>query len=305
MTSAAHAELVERLRAAGVATPATFPSDEQVRASRAGEAAVPLPALPDGFEAEPAWISGLRVLWVKPREADPAAVVLYFHGGGYAWMSADTHRRVMARLAAACDAACLGVDYRRSPEARFPAAVDDAVSAYAWLLAQGTDASQVILAGDSAGGGLALCALLAIRDRQLPQPAAAVCFSPWTDLAVTGPSADTADDPIVSGPALRSMAKAYLGDADPLTPLASPLYGDLRGLPPVQVQVGTRESLLDDARRFVTKATGDGVEASLVEHPEVIHMWLVFDPDLPESRRAFDLAGAFVRRHTGAGRSAG
>jgi epsilon-lactone hydrolase len=299
VTSAAHAELVERLAAAGVATPTTFPSDEHVRAARAAEAAAPRPALPDGFEADPTWISQLRVLWVKPREADPAAVVLYFHGGGYSWMSADTHRRVMAHLAAACDAACLGVDYRRSPEARFPAAVDDALSAYAWVLAQGTDASQVVLAGDSAGGGLVLSALLAIRDRQLPQPAAAVCFSPWTDLAVTGPSADTADDPIVSGPALRSMAKAYLGDTDPRTPLASPLYGDLRGLPPLQIQVGTRESLLDDARRFVTKATGAGVEASLVEHPEVIHMWLVFDPDLPESHHAFDLAGTFARRHTG------
>ena len=297
MTSAAHAELVERLVAAGVAVPATFPPDEHIRMAREAEAAMPLPPLPDGFEAEPVSMSGLRALWVKPEQASPPAVVLYFHGGGYSWQSADTHRRTMARLAAACDAACLGVDYRRSPESKFPAAVEDAVSAYTWLLDQGTDASQVIISGDSAGGGLAIAALLAIRDRQLPLPAGAVCFSPWTDLAVTGATADTADDPIVSGPALRSMAKAYLGDADPRNPLASPLYADLHGLPPVQVQVGTRESLLDDSRRFAAKATEAGVETMLVEHPDVIHMWIVFDPDLPESLHAFDLAGAFARKH--------
>ncbi len=143
-----------------------------------------------------------------------------------------------------------------------------------------------------------LGALVELRDRGLPLPAAAVSVSPWTDLAVQGDSADTVDDPVVSGAALRSMASVYLAGADATSPTASPLYADLTGLPPLQIQVGTRESLLDDSRRFVDRARVAGIDVDYIEHPGVVHMWLVFDPELPESRRAYDLMGRFVTRHT-------
>jgi acetyl esterase/lipase len=139
--------------------------------------------------------------------------------------------------------------------------------------------------------------LVALRDQGIELPAAAVCFSPWTDLAVRGPSADSADDPVVSGDALRMMARAYLGGSDPTSALASPLYADLTGLPPLQIQVGSRESLLDDARRLAARGRQDGVDVTYIEHPGVIHMWIVFGPEIPESEAAFSLLGAFLAAH--------
>jgi acetyl esterase/lipase len=222
---------------------------------------------------------------------------MYLHGGGYSGMSAKSHRHVMAEIARFGRARCLGVDYRRSPEHPFPAAVEDTVSAYISLLEGGTPASDMAIAGDSAGGGLLLAALTTLRDRAIPLPAAGIAFSPWTDLVVTGPSADQVDDPIVSGAALRSMARAYLAGADPYDPMASPLYGDPAGLPPLLIQVGTREALLDDSRRYARLAEGRGVTVNLVEYPDVIHMWMVFDPAIPESQEAFGLAGAFLDQY--------
>ena len=142
-----------------------------------------------------------------------------------------------------------------------------------------------------------LAALVALRDQGLELPAAAVCFSPWTDLAVRGASADSADDPVVSGDALRMMAGAYLGGCDPASGLASPLYADLSGLPPLQIQVGSRESLLDDARRLAERAGKAGVDVTYVEHPDVIHMWIVFAPTIPESEAAFSLLASFMATH--------
>ncbi len=207
----------------------------------------------------------------------------------------------MAAVSKAADSRCLGVDYRRAPEHPYPAAVDDAVTAYKWLLNQKTPPEQIAIAGDSAGGGLVLALLLALRDRELPLPAAAVCVSPWTDLAVTGTTADSAADPVVSGPALRGMAACYLAGADATLSTASPLYADLAGLPPLLIQVGTRESLLDDSRRLAAKARAAGVDTTYLEHPDVIHMWLVFDPEIPESREAYRIIGEFVKRHVSGG----
>jgi acetyl esterase/lipase len=202
---------------------------------------------------------------------------------------------VAAGLVRASGCRCVSVDYRRSPEHPYPAPVEDLTAVYRAVLAGGESAGRIAFAGDSAGGGLVLAGLVALRDAGDALPAAGVSISPWTDLAVTGPSADTVDDPIVSGAGLRMMADVYLDGADPQSPTASPLYADLGGLPPVLVQVGTREALLDDARRVAERARDAGVDVTLHEFDGVVHMWVVMGPDLPESLEAFAEAGAFVR----------
>jgi len=298
MVSAEHEALVAALVAAGVRTPVDLPSDDALAAMRAAELAEP-PVVVDGVVIESIDRGGVPCLQVTAPGSDARRAVIYFHGGGYLWMTPQSHVAVLVALSDACGAPCVGAHYRRAPEAPFPAAVEDAVAVYRATVDAGVGAGAITLAGDSAGGGLVIATLLAARDDGLPMPGAALCFSPWTDLAVTGSSADTADDPIVGGPALRSMAAAYLHGADATTPLASPLYADLTGLPPMLIQVGTREALLDDARRFATLAVTAGVDVTYIEHADVIHMWIVFGPELPESQRAFELAGAFSRAHAG------
>ena len=193
----------------------------------------------------------------------------------------------------------LGIDYRLAPENPFPAAVEDAVTAWRWMLAQGLDPKRCAIAGDSAGGGLTLATLIALRDRGIPLPGAAALLSPWADLAGTGASVKTkaAEDPMVTEAGLRMMAEAYLGGADARDPLASPLYAKLSGLPPLLIQVGSAEILLDDATRVAERAKAAGVEVDargLGRHgPRV--------PDVPvlaESGQAIEKIGAFVRART-------
>ncbi len=285
-----------RIVEGGFRTPEELPSEETFRVMREAETSSPLPPT-DGFALTTTQAEGVPLLWVTPQDHRPVRTVVYFHGGGYLWMTPHSHLPVLVAVSRATGARCVGVHYRRAPEHRFPAAVEDAVTAYRWLLDQGEAPDTIAFVGDSAGGGLVLAALVALRDRGIELPAAAVCFSPWTDLAVRGPSADVADDPVVSGAALRMMARAYLGGSDPTSPLASPLYADLTGLPPLQIQVGSRESLLSDARRLADRARLAGVDVTYVEHPGVIHMWIVFDPDIPESKAAFSLLGSFLDAH--------
>jgi monoterpene epsilon-lactone hydrolase len=296
MPSPEHEQMVTEVVESGMRTPDELPSPDVFVAIREAEASTTPPDVA-GCSVSAIDAGGVPGVMVTPDSAIPTSTILYLHGGGYLFMTARTHLAVMAALAVEAGAACLGIDYRRAPEHRFPAPVDDAVAVYQWLLDSGRDPGAVALAGDSAGGGLVLATLIALRDLEKPTPTAAVCFSPWTDLAVTGSTADSADDPVVGGVALRMMAAAYLGGSDPLDPLASPLYADLRGLPPVQIQVGGRESLLDDARRFADRASGAGVAVTYLEHPGVIHMWIVFDPDIPESKAAFAAAGRFLSDH--------
>jgi monoterpene epsilon-lactone hydrolase len=274
-------------------------------AMRSAEAAAPLPTIV-GSTVTVVDAGGVGGVLVTPEGVDSNRTVLYLHGGGYLFLTTQSHVAVMAALAAESGAACLGIDYRRAPEDRFPAPVEDAVTAYRWLLDSGHRPDAIALAGDSAGGGLVLSLLIALRDQGLSLPAAAVCFSPWTDLSVTGPSADSAPDPVVGGTALRMMAAAYLDGVNSSDPLASPLYADLHGLPPLQIQVGGREALLDDARRFAERALEAGVAVTYLEHPGVIHMWIVFGPDVPESKEAFTKAGSFLsdHLHRGGGTSA-
>jgi acetyl esterase/lipase len=227
--------------------------------------------------------------------------ILYLHGGGYILMSPQTHRPITTRLAAWSEARLFALAYRLAPEHPFPAALDDAVAAYRALIAGGTPPSRIVIAGDSAGGGLALALLVALRDAGDALPAAAVLFSPWTDLAATGRSVvDNAGiDPFLPAEMLVPVARFYLGEVPATHPLASPVYADLTGLPPMLVQVSDTEILRDDSRRVVANARRDGVDVTLRVWRGLPHVWQYFARFLPEGRRALREAAAFVRARFG------
>lgn len=247
---------------------------------------------------------GVPAAWIAAPNADAAKVVMYFHGGGFRVGSVRSHRDLMARISAASGSRVLGVDYRLAPEHRFPAALDDACAAYEWLLAQGFGGGDIALAGDSAGGGLALSLALALRERKRPLPAAIVTLSAWTDLAAERQSYQTRNeaDPIHQRQMVLMMAKGYLGaDADPRDPLASPLHAALHGLPPLLMQVGDRETVLDDSRDFAAKAQEAGVDVTLEVWDGMIHVFQQFPEELPEATQAIAAIGRFLQRHFGAG----
>ena len=239
--------------------------------------------------------------WLRPPGVRADTVVLYLHGGGYVIGSPRSHRHLAAAIARSAGARALSLDYRLAPEHPFPAALEDAVAAYQWLLGQGIAPGRVVLAGDSAGGGLTVATLIALRERGLPRPAAGVCISPWVDLACGGTSYATkaATDPIVTRDGVAELARAYLGNGDPKTPLASPLYADLQQLPPLLVQVGSEEVLLDDARGLAARTRAAGVDVTIEEWPAMIHVWHWFLPMLDEAERAIAVIGDFVRARIG------
>ncbi len=241
---------------------------------------------------------GVKAEWVSAPEADAGRAVLYLHGGGYVIGSINTHRSLAARLSRASKARVLVIDYRLAPEHPHPTAVDDSVAAYRWMLTEGMKPARIAVAGDSAGGGLTVATLVAIRDAKLPLPGAGACLSPWVDLEGIGESMTTkADvDPIVQKAGLLQMAAAYLGGKDPRTPLAAPLYADLSGLPPLLIQVGTAETLLDDASRLAERARKAGVTVSYEPWESMIHVWHLFAPMLDEAQQAIDRIGEFVRK---------
>src|SRR5438128_77266 len=212
--------------------------------------------------------------------------------------SPRSHRHRAAAIARAAGTRALLLDYRLAPEHPFPAALGDAVAAYQWLLAQGIAPGRVVVAGDSAGGGLTVATLLALRDRGLPRPAGGVCISPWVDLTNSAASYVTkaAVDPIVTREGIEGMTQAYVGAGDRKAPLVSPLYADLRNLPPLLVQVGGDEVLLDDALGLGERARAAGVDVTVEEWPSMIHVWHWFLPMLDEAERAIEVIGRFVRR---------
>lgn len=220
--------------------------------------------------------------------------VLYFHGGGYVAGSLDSHTELMGCIARACRAPVLGIDYRLAPEHPYPAAVDDAVASYERLLGNGIDPARVVIGGDSAGGGLTLACLLALRSAGTPLPAGAILISPWTDLSGSGGSMQgrLAADPMLSGDLLAPMATAYAGEAGLTDPGVSPLFGDLAGLPPLLVQVGDDEVLLDDSTRLAERAETVGVSVRLHVFEGAFHVFQMF-PTLPESREALEEMGRF------------
>jgi len=244
--------------------------------------------------------SGVPAHWFRWEGADASRVVLYLHGGGYCIGSVGSHRDIIARLCLASGATALALDYRLAPEHPFPAQVDDALAAYRWLLAQGVDPAKLVVAGDSAGGGLTLSTLVALRDAGDRLPAAGVAFSPWVDLEVTGASMrENIRYDYVSGDTLRALARHFVGPRGDLrAPLASPLHADLRGLPALLVQAGAVETLLDDARRIADRARAAGVDVTLEIEPDMIHVWHSFAAILEPGRAALARAGAFVRART-------
>ena len=283
--------LVQAMRAAPIVLNASV---EEMRASMAGMFTGQLPA---GVIREPRDVNGVPAEWVAMPGAAADRVVLYFHGGGYVLGSIATHRDLAARISAASGARVLVVDYRLGPEHRFPAAVDDALAAYKWLLDAGYAPAKIAFAGDSAGGGLTFATLLAARDARLPLPATAVAISPWVDLAGTGESMTTkaAEDPIVQKAPVLLLAGHYLGDTDPRTPLASPLYADLRALPPLLIQVGSAETLLDDSTRIADKLRAAHVDVELEVWPDMIHVWHAFAM-LPEAGQAIERIGQHLKK---------
>ena len=241
---------------------------------------------------------GVEAYWVSANEQLNAPVVLYFHGGGYVMGSALSHRALVERLAVAIGGRVLAVNYRLAPEHPFPAATDDALTSYRWLLKEGIEADNIALAGDSAGGGLCIAALVAIRDAAgVPSPACATSISPWVDMEGLGESMLTkaAEDPMVQKAALAMIAPLYLNGADPRTPLAAPLYADLSGLPPVLIQVGSAETLLDDAKRLAAAIEQAGGQVNLEVWDEMIHVWHLFAPMLDKGQQAIDEMAKFMR----------
>jgi monoterpene epsilon-lactone hydrolase len=253
--------------------------------------------LADDIIVASAKVAEVLVEWIAAPNASEDAVMLFLHGGGYVIGSPDSHRHLVANLSEETGLQGLLVDYRLAPEDPFPAAVEDAISVYAALLTHGFEAGEIVFAGDSAGGGLVLAMMLAVRDAKLPLPAAGICLSPWNDLTGTAKSLDTnaCVDPTVSKESLNFFASEYLGEEDAQNPYASPLFGDLTGLPPLLIQVGSVEVLLDDAVLLAERAKEAGVTVTLEVWDEMIHVWHRYYPILQEAREANARIGEYVR----------
>jgi monoterpene epsilon-lactone hydrolase len=252
--------------------------------------------LPPDVAGEDREIGGVMGEWLEPREG-ATTTLLYVHGGGYFACSSRSHRPITTALARAIPARAFVPDYRLAPEHRFPAALDDILSAYRGLLQAGIDPNQLVVAGDSAGGGLALAACVALRDRGEPLPSGLALFSPWTDLAMTGASIESNrdSDAMFHCDFLVPASRIYLGGADPKHPLASPFYADLCGLPRMHVQVASGEAMYDDGARVVAKARAAGVDAELDSWTGVPHGWQILTATVPEARESLDTAAAFLR----------
>ena len=246
---------------------------------------------------EPVSVGDLRAEWLSTPGADHSSAILYLHGGGYVIGSLDSHRHLVAEAGRAAASWALSLDYRLAPEHPFPAAVEDALAAYRFLLARGIRPGKIAIGGDSAGGGLVVAAMLAIRDAGLAQPACGWCISPWVDMEAIGETMETkaAADPTVQKAGILDMARMYLAGTDPRSPLAAPIYADLRGLAPLLIQVGAAETLLDDALRLAKLAGAADVRVDLQIWPEMIHVWHLFHPELSAGRRAVEEGGAWVR----------
>ena len=231
-----------------------------------------------------------------PKGATPSRRLLYFHGGGFFFGSLKTHRHFVSRLAVAAGVTAVSIDYRLAPEHPFPAALEDALAAYRWLLGQGFPPRGIVLAGDSAGGNLAAATVLKIREEGLPMPAGLFLISPWLDLTQSGDSyvARASHDPILTQEAMHEAARLYLGKADGWQPRASPANGDLSGFPPLMIQVGADEVLLSESLAFAQKAALNGVGVRLHVWPKMIHDWPLFHSVLPQGTRAIADAGLWI-----------
>lgn len=258
-------------------------------------------ALPTGCFHEPQTLGGVKCERVVPQGAKSGRTILYLHGGGYTAGSPRSHRPMVARIAEASGAVAIAPDYRLGPEHRFPAAVEDAVAVYRALLDRGTDPARLIVAGDSAGGGLAMALALSIKAGDLAQPAGYFVISPWTDLTQSGASYRTkaATDPVITKAGLDQMALAYLGGLEATDPLASPVRGDFEGVAPVLIQTGSEEALLSDSITLADVLAQARVDVRLEVWPEMIHVFHAWGAALQAARRAIAVAGAWMDERFG------
>jgi len=266
------------------------------------EEMVALFPLPEGVSSTPVDAGGIPAEWIRAAGASDKQTTYWLHGGGYCIGSINTHRGLLAGISAASGARGFAIEYRLAPEHPFPAAVEDAVAGYRWLLSTGVDPAQIIIGGDSAGGGLTVATLVALKDAGERLPAGAMCISPWTDMALTGESlmSKAEADPMITTDGIARVRDAYVGTADPRAPLASPIYADLSGLPPMLIQVGENEVLLSDSTRLAERAEAAGVDVTLEVWPDMFHVWHFFAAMLPEGQQAIDRIGEWVRGRVGA-----
>lgn len=268
-------------------------AEQRAQAEHAGDATAP----PTDVEFALVDAGGVPAQWVRPKGAASDRILIYFHAGGYGYCSMRSHSKLIGHIAKAAGCCALNVDYRLAPEHPHPAAINDAIAAYRWLLAGDIDPRCIASVGDSAGGGLGLALLVKARDEGIPLPGAAALMSPWVDLAMTGESiASRADTDLVTD--LRSnqhCAEQFLAGTDPRDVYASPLYAELSGLPPLYIQVGDVETLLDDSIRLADKATESGVDVRLDIFPEMQHQFQLFAGNMPEADDAIARIGDFLQ----------
>jgi epsilon-lactone hydrolase len=258
-------------------------------------------ALPTDVRVEAVDANGVAAEWTTTPGADPGRVIMFLHGGGYISGSLDSHRHMIAQAGREARARTLALGYRLAPEHPFPAALEDAIAGYRFLLSQGLEPKHIAVAGESAGGGLAIATLVSVRDAGLALPACTWCSSPWVDLEASGDSMTTKApvDPLIQKAYTLELAAAYLNGADPRTPLASPIYAELKGLPPMLIQVGSAETLLDDAVRLARVTGAADVRVTLEVWPDMIHAWHLFYQQLAAGRHALAAVGAFIRSMLG------
>lgn len=242
-------------------------------------------------------IDGIKAAWFDPPEADRDRVLLYLHGGGWVVGSIKAYKKVAGEIAKVAGCRALVLDYRLAPKHRFPAALDDCVAAYRWLLSRGYRPESIVIAGDSAGGGLTASTLVALRDAGDPLPAAGMLLCPCTDMTLAGETlvSNARDDAMLNGNIARKWVDMYLGDTDPKDPLASPVYANLEGLPPFYIQTGSCEILFDDSKHMAEVARGYGVPVELEIFDGMFHAWQLFYRIIPEGKDAVDKLGNFCK----------
>ena len=253
---------------------------------------------PLNVEVIQAEIEGISIEWLIPPKSNQDCVIIYLHGGAYYCGSFKTHRGIAARIGKVSEVPVLFPDYSLAPEKPFPAALEDVITVYEWLIKEkGINPDKIVIAGDSAGGGLTLAVLIKLRDDKKDLPAAAVCLSPCTDLALTGDSVKTKEkeELMLTETEIKQAAKLYLKNNDNKNPLASPLYADMKGLPPIMLQTGTEEILLDDTTRFVEKAMKAGVEVTSDIWSGMWHVFQIYGNLMPESKKAIEKIGEFIQ----------
>lgn len=241
--------------------------------------------------------NGIPADWIVPNFYHPNRVVLYLHGGYYILFSPTTHRGLTGRIACAAEAQVLAIDYRLAPEHPFPSALEDAITAYKWLLSQGYESTNIAIGGDSAGGGLTLATATALRDQQQPMPGALFVLSPWTDLTFSGSSVRTraTRDPILNLEEGRQIAPLYHGNTAPTHPYISPVFADVKGFPPCFIQVGSEEILFDDAARMNEKMEKAGIVHWFETWEGMWHVFQAYAPYVPEAEEAIKRIGTFIK----------